>query len=180
MSKGINLLINKKQRTISPLLFDRLRLTRLFAIGLLFLIGSVAIILFLLISISPLPGLRKQEAYTLTNIAAYHLNIGELILTHDRLKNISDVIEKRTYYDKKINVIENNLPEGITIKTLKMADKTIFIEGTSNSLESINTFFDNLLVSTGRNKEFTSVDMLSLSFDKDKQSFTFQLNLATL
>lgn len=179
MNSGINLL-EKKKASIGLLHYQKLRLLRLIAVGLLFLVSTLSIILFLLISFSPLPQLKRQEEQALSTLSQYHPDIAKLYLVNERTDVINNIITKRKYLDKTIGGIQTMLPTGVKVDALSINNNTVSLSVSSGSLELLDIFINSLLNSVQEKKDFSKVTLTSLSVDNQKDLFLITVSLVTL
>ena len=178
MSKGINLLGEKKKKIITPGL-RKLQILRLIASGLLFIVAACAIVLMILISFSPLPKLRQQENISRLNLSHYHDDMAKIQIIQDRIKIISDLLTKRSMADEKIDLIKSNTPNNVTIKSLTIDKSTISVVVTSSSLLPIDTFLNNLINRTGNKKDFSNVTLTSFIRQDVDNTYLVGLNIST-
>lgn len=179
MSSGINLVVTKNRSVFAPI-FDRIKTLRLLAVVLLFGVSVSSMILFLLIALSPLPTLKKQESTSLFTLAQFHTDMARLALLNERVENISKIIEKRTDYNKVIDELRNKLPSDSTITGLDIGKKTVSVTVTSQSLASIDAFLSSVIADTGINKSFTHANLNTLSLDPARGTYLLTLDLTTL
>src|SRR5260370_33643640 len=99
MNKGINLLKTEKKISVA-VASQKLNIIRLIAVGLLFATSALSTVLFLLIVLSPLPDLQKQEKTLLATISQSHPDIAKLFLINDRLKSSDTIINKRNKFEQ--------------------------------------------------------------------------------
>lgn len=178
MNKGINLLGSKKKSNTAPAL-KKLRLLRLIAICMLFIVSASSITLFILISLTPLPKLKEQERISQINLSHFSSDITKLQVLKDRLNSISNILSKRPSYDKKIDLIKSNLPHEITIKSLSLEKNSISLEISSQSLLLLDTFLNKLISDSGKDKDFSKITITSLSKEEMDNSYLLGLTLLT-
>ncbi len=179
-NKGINLVVdNRKNKQLAPLK-GKLKIMRLSAMGLLFIVGVSSVILSILIVFSPLPRLQEDEQKAKTNLATYKIEINKIAFINDRGDGIRQILKKRPYYDKKLDVIKNKLPVDVTLDGLTIENKTYTLRFSSNNLASLDQFIDSVVSATGVGKEFLRVYLTSLSVDEDKNRFVLIVDLLTV
>lgn len=179
MSRGINLLVEEKKKTVHPLITKIIAL-RISAVGLLFLVSILSVILFLLIALSPIPQLRRQEQVAKDNLATFHPDIAKLQIINERATAIAGIMTKRTAFDKTIDFLQSKLPRGVSIETLTMSKKAIEVTVSSKSLNSLNAFINNLDASVEQKDTFSSVTLSSLSSEDTKDYYSLTLNLTNI
>jgi hypothetical protein len=179
MNKGINLLGEKKQKPLSPVL-KKIEVLRIIAIGLLFTVSSASIVLFLLIFLSPLPALQQREKEALSAIGQYHNDMGRLELINDRLKSSAIIIKQRNNFDEKLSAVYNMMSADLTVTGLVMKEKDIQITVSSSSLSSLEKFINSLILDSEEKKNFSEVSLKSLATDEKKRIFVLVISLVVL
>jgi len=179
MNKGINLLGRKIQTPVTKAV-ERLKLLRVIAISLLFIISVSSIVLFLLIALSPLPSLQKKEQSVLKVLSAEHSDIAKLEITKERLGISSAIIDKRNDFSKSVEKIISKMPTGLSISAVKMKNKDVSIIVSGESLSSLENFIDTLTKASDEKKDFTSVTLQEFEALAGQTVFTVKLNLAML
>lgn len=143
MNKDINLLYSKKQQSINDLTV-RVKIFRWLALGTLFLVGVVSIILFVLLIASPLPQLKSTEQSLTTSLTQSHEKLLKQTLLSGRLGDISLITTKRSHYGDDLEGLRNELPAGSEITAFSVEKKDMSITVTSQSLQDLETYFDKL------------------------------------
>ncbi len=179
MKNSINLLdyknkIHPKQDHVKH------RHLRLIAISLLFLVSSLSMIFFILITLSPLPQLRKQEKIASFNLTQSHPDIIKLALIKERTDKIQELINKRPYYDKTLKTIQEKIPRGVTIDSVEIDKNNFSVTFLSNSLLQIDSFLNEMTKSDETKKEFSRVKIVNLLSGENSTSFLLTINLNTL
>ena len=123
MNKDINLLYSKKQQSLNELTV-RVKLFRWVALGALFLVGGVSIILFLLLIASPLPQLKSTEKSLTGSLAQSHEKLLKQTLLSGRLSDIALITAKRSHYGDDLEMLRNELPSGSEITAFSVEKKT--------------------------------------------------------
>lgn len=176
---SINLLKTKKQ-TAATSSIKELFLLRWIAIGLLFVISSLSIILFLLIALSPLPRLQKQRENDLRTLSSYHPEMAKFYLIEERLKSSGLILDKRRNFDELLTTLIDQIPNQLSVMSFSLKDKNISITVNSTSLSSINTFFEDLVALVDSKKAFSSVVLADLTVNQQQNSFSATVNLTAL
>src|SRR5256885_552249 len=114
MKYGINLLENKHKATTKPV-SNGLKRLRLVAIGSLFFVSAASIVLFLLIALSPLPQLQRQESESRQQLTHYNSDMLKLAIVNERAGAIGSIVASRPSYDKAIEMLKNKAPAGTEI-----------------------------------------------------------------
>lgn len=179
MSSGINLLGHKEQTPISPFA-NRMRLLRGIAVAFLFIVSVSSMILSILIAVSPLPQLQKQEEASLATMGQFHPDIAKLALVNDRANNISQLLASRSNFDQIIELVKNQMPQGIAITSLTMSKNAIALTVSSASLNQLDVFMNNLVRVSQGQKNFSKVTMTDLSIDEEKNLYLLTINIGVL
>lgn len=179
MSKGINLL-GAEQRISVKIGSRKLKLLRAAGVWLLFGISAASIALFLLIALSPLPTLQKQEQDALNKLSAYHPDVAKLLLVEDRLKGSEAILAKRTDFDLTLDKIKEKMPEGASITGLKMDSKEISVTVTSSSLASLDTFLNNLIAAVEAKEDFSKITLTRFLSSGVNTTYTLTITVVTL
>lgn len=176
MNSGINLLTEKK-KVNSPFL-KQLNLMRFFAVALLFGVSAASIILFILIALSPIPELQRQEQVALTTLSQSHTEMAKLAVVNERMDAVAKVLETRTNYDKILSAVKSKMPNSVSITAFTIEQRTINVTVTSRSLLSIDSFITNVIQASGDKKEFSQVTLKNLS--RDDQTTLYSATLTIL
>lgn len=161
MNKDINLLYSKKQQSIKELTV-RVRIFRWIALGALFLVGAVSIVLFLLLIASPLPGLKSTEQSLIQSLTQSHEKLLKQTLLSRRLSDISLITAKRSHYGDDLKELRNQLPKGAEIIAFSVEKKDASITVKSESLQDLETYFDKLKKLTQDKKILSRAYLTSL------------------
>jgi len=178
MSNGINLIATKNRSFLDPLL-NRIKVLRLIAVTLLFIVSVASMILFILITLSPLPALKRQEQTSLAALAAYHTDIARLIILNERATSIAGILGKRTDYNTVIDALRTKLTGDSSIISLQLGKKNVSVTVSSSSLVNINNFLNGIVSDTGVKKTFLHSTLNNLSLDKTRGVYLLVLDLTT-
>jgi hypothetical protein len=176
MNKGINLLTEKKIDKAGRL-FQSLKVLRIIAVSLLFVVSLSSIILFILISFSPLPTLKQQEQERKIILSHFNSEIVKLHILNERLNTIDEIMSKRTSFDDKINLITSQIPSGVMLKSLTIEKNTINVILASNSLLSFDTFLNNVMNLSENKKESFRITINNLTQVERDSSFVLDITL---
>jgi len=163
MSNEINLLYNKKQGG-SVAIKARILMLRYIALGLLFIIGVISVIVFILILASPLPELKKQESALLTSLSTSHSKIVKQVLITSRLQDISKIVAARPDVDDQIVDLRKKIPLGVEIKSLRVDTKQMMVTISAASLLGVESFTQELTKMGNSDKTVRGVSIDSVEF----------------
>jgi len=179
MSDGINLInINGGNQTIVPL--KKLQLLRLVAISLLFIISAVSIILFILVALSPLPELKRQEQSLRTTLAQSHTEMGKLALVDERVTSIDKLMQQKKSFHQTIDLLQSKMSGDVTVKSLRVDKNMIILTVSSKSLQSLDNFLNGLVQSVQNKQGFSQVTLSDLSSQNVDSVYTLTVNLVML
>ena len=137
-------------------------------------------ILFLLITLSPLPALKQKESTSLNALSKYHPDIAKTIILNERMSSITTLMSKRVATNSVIDSVQSKMPAGMSFVNLSIAHKTVQVTSESNSLSLIDTFVNKLVEDSGANKKFVKVTMNSIQYDDQRNRFILQVELTLL
>lgn len=180
MKSNINLLQDKKKNQASILPTGAMYTLRFSAVSLLFIVSVSSIILFILISLSPLPKLKQQEQLALANLSQYHTDMLKLFLIKERTGVIQGILAKRTSYDTVLNAIQTKLPYGVEVRAMNIEKDTVLLTVSSGSLELLSTFIDSLTQLVTEKKTFSQITMSHLSIEQERKTYSVTLALLLL
>jgi len=179
MNSNINLLPERKknQRSLLP---QHLKIARIAAVSLLFVVSVFTIILYILIGLSPLPQLKQQENLATSALVQAHPDIARLLFVNERTKSISQLLANRSSFDEQIDSLQSKLSGDVSIKNIAIKKDNIIVTVSSTSLLSIDTFLKSVLDSQLAKKEYSHITMTSLALGDQKNSFQLVLTLSVL
>ncbi|MBA3724506.1 MAG: hypothetical protein H0W89_06525 [Candidatus Levybacteria bacterium] len=179
MSEGINLLdANKKNENILPV--RRIHFMRIMAVSMLFVVSVSAVIVFILIALSPLPELQRQEQSLRLNLSNSSADMAKLALLDERTSVITKLLSERTSYDQTIGLLQDTLPDNATISSLRVEGDILVVTVESRSLQALDTFLNGLINYVQEKKGFSQVMLSSLSSDNVSNDYSLTVHLILL
>ena len=142
----------------------RLRKLKNFSFILLFLVGFMSLMVFLIDYRFSVNYVRSQQADLIKKISIYDNTALKIVLLNSRLNDISTLIDDRPKYNKIAAEIAKGLGSSINVKEIKIEDSGISISVSSPSLLSLNEFLNNIL-RIREAKLIKSVNLESLSIE---------------
>ena len=142
----------------------RLRKLKNFSFILLFLVGFMSLMVFLINYRFSVNYVRVQQADLIKKISIYDNTALKIVLLNSRLNDISTLIDDRPKYNKIAAEIAKGLGSSINVKEIKIEDSGISISVSSPSLLSLNEFLNNIF-RVKESKLITSVNLESLSIE---------------
>ncbi len=178
MSEGINLLEPNKN-TRPAVFLQRLQTMRVITIGLLFIISVSSVILFILVTLSPLPALQRQEQYLRQTLSASKNDIVKLAIVNGQTTSIEKLLTERKSLDQPLSLVQNKLSSDIVESQIQADNTNIVVTVESSSLQSLDTFLNGLVGYVQEKKAFSKATLVDLTEDatSNKYSVTVQLNL---
>jgi hypothetical protein len=179
MNNSINLLdyknkINPKKDT------HKQRVLRLIAIGILSVVAASSVTFFILIALSPIPELRKQEIIASQKLSQEHTDIVKLLLIKERTDKIVKLIANRSRYDNELDLIMAKLPSGVIIDAVDIDKNHFLVTFSSNSLSQLDMFLNQLTSNNGSEKGLSNITIANLSNDNERAKFLLTLNMGKL
>jgi Tfp pilus assembly protein PilN len=178
MSEGINLL-EPTQKSSGDIFLKRIQTTRFIMVGLLFVVSVTSVILFILVALSPLPALQKQEQSLRQTLAKSKSDIVKYELVNERVVAISGIMKQRIFPDQTLTQIQSILPGDTQITTIKEDSKTVTLSVESASLQSLDSFINGLIGFVQDKKVFSNVTLTNLTTDEtdNEYSITVTMNI---
>lgn len=169
MNDSINLLKGNKVRHFQQ---ERIkRILRLVSVVFLSIVVIVSAVFFLLISGSSIETLRKEENAAISKIKTNEEKAGKLIFTENRVKDITDIVEKRTTFDGVLTGITDIVPSGTQVDSLSIDKKNFSMTVRSSSLLPINTLLTSIDEMSENKKMFTKITLEGLTVDQKSGAF---------
>lgn len=179
MNEEVNLLGNSsKNTTLVPT--KKLQTMRAFATILLFIISASSIVLFILVALSPLPELQRQEKTLREQLAASHAEMGKLALIDERVTNVSEILKHRRQFDKLLDLVQSTMAKDVRISSLRVDKNIIVLTVQSSSLKSLDNFLSGLIQAVQNKQGFSQVTLNDLTTEAATNNYTVTLNLVML
>lgn len=175
---SINLL-DSKDKTAPTYNVANQRMLRRIAVGLLFLVSTCAVIVYILIAVSPLPELKRQRKAASLNLSLSSKEIIKLSLIKERTDNITQLISKRPKTDKVLEEFQNKLPANVEIESMKIKKKNLIVVVSSKSLFSLNTFLAEIMKNEN-SSTYSSIALANLGVNTEKNNFSMTLDIDLL
>jgi Tfp pilus assembly protein PilN len=179
MNENINLLDpNKKNTVLGP--SKGMQGMRLFAGGLLFLVSVSAVIIFILVALSPLPALKREEASLRLTLASGHKDMLKLAYVDERTTTIDKLLNNRKAYDQILDSLQSNMPANVSISNIRVDNGAVALTVESKSLQSLDTYLSGLMQLVRDQKGFSQITLTSLINDESQSDYTLTVTLAML
>lgn len=170
MSNDINLYYNKRvQGRDTQKIVKWLQIS---AIACLIIVFVSSVTVGALKITSKQKSLRDEEQQLLQELKKQEKKIGSLFLTSERLKGISDLVNKRFDFDTLLSYILSKIPSEVSINSLNIDNKRLTVSLSSSSLFSIEQSLDDFTQLVNTNKRFRKIDMDELNVDYNNGSYS--------
>lgn len=158
---------------------QRLRSVRIIAFGLLGLVGSVSVILFVINLSSPISKIKAQQNQILSQITTQQDKAAKLNVVKERVTTISNIFSTRTDYIDSLKLILSKKPDDLKLISLETNKESINMTVNSNSLLTINNFL-NTVIDTGKSdKKIKSVLLDSLAVNQSLGVYALSIKIKT-
>lgn len=163
MNSGINLVsthseaIEREQKILLAI--------RLIAAILLISIALISILAFIITTQIPLDRIKSEQSQTLNQISAQSSKLSNYFLIKDRLSNVNSLLNSRVDYTQSINSIFSKIPEEMEVESMSIESKTIEMQMSSSSLQSIDQVINSLVEMGSEGKIIKSVKLDSITLN---------------
>lgn len=177
MNSNINLILSKEGQSFKKK--KRIKLLNSIALGLLLVVAAVSVVLFILNTLNPLSSIKKDQLATINNIATLKERSGKLVMVNDRLKNISEINQKRKIFSSLIDYLISLLGD-LKINFLEIDNKSISFSVTSNSLLEENQFLQKLIEKSSKKEMIKDLMIDSLTVNEKTGLYLLTLRATVL
>lgn len=135
---------------------------------------------FILVALSPLPDLQRQEQSLKDTFAQSQNDVIKLSLVDERATAINGILSNRPALDQKIGVIESKLSSDTNVTALQIDGNTMTLTVESPSLQSLDNFISSLSGMVQNKNVFGEVDLTDLSVDTLNNAYSLTLQMVLL
>ncbi len=178
MSNDINLISNKDAASLKA--GKRLKQVRVVAVISLVAVALISVIIFIINSQNPLASIKKDENSTLQSISYLNKKTAKLAIINNRLKDISDILQKRKNYTSAINTMLQLMPPGVSTAALELNKNDVVLVVSSNSLLSIDKFLNSIIDLSSKKQVISSVIIESLVVNNKTGSYSLSIKTTLL
>lgn len=178
MNNNINLLGKSSKNPSS--VHTSIRIFRAIALVMLFLIPALSVILYFLISLSPLPALRQQEAESQATLEGDQQYISQLTIIRDKTNIISQTLSQRPTYDAVLTAFEDDLTPGMSVTVYTLNGQLLSLTVSATSFSSVAQFFQNLTNKSESTNLFNQVQLDSLTQDSQTNDIDVSVHMSLL
>lgn len=178
MNSGINLVsthsdaIEREQKILLAI--------RVIAAVLLTSIALISILAFIVTTQIPLDRIKSEQSQTLNQISAHSGKLSNYFLIKDRVSNINSLLSSRTDYTRSIDSIFSVIPEDMRVESMSVEDKTIEMEVSSSSLQSIDQVINSIISMGLEGKVIKSVKLESITLNAGAGRYSVDLSAEIL
>ncbi len=98
------------------------------------------------------------------------------LTVNDRLSAVGTIFSERPTLDKTIDKFMATREDSVSISSVQISKNKINFSGNGESLDDLNTFFDNLVQTVTDKKLFKKVTLNNFSLDKKNGKFVFNID----
>lgn len=165
----INFLLRRDEESLKRQ--KRVKILNFISVMLLIGIGVMSLIIFLLIQITNVSSIKKEQEDILRKISQFQNRKTKLFVLDNRINNIQEILEKRKDLSKVTSGLLTKTPARLSIENLQIDDKVISLTAQSTSLFAIGEFINNLTDMVRKKEIISSLTLDSLVFDESKNSY---------
>jgi len=177
MNNNINLILSKEGQSLKKK--KKIKLLNTIALGLLLVVAAVSVVLFLLNTLNPLSSIKKDQLATINNITFLNERSGKLVIVNDRLKNISEINNKRKKFSSTIDYLISQMGN-LKINFLELDNKSISFSVSSNSLLEENQFLQKLIEKSSKKEMIKDLMIDSLTVNEKTGLYLLTLRATVL
>lgn len=178
MSNDINLISNKDVASLKAK--KRLKQIRAIAIISLAIVALSSIIVFIVNSQTSLAGIKKDENSTLQSISYLNQKAAKLAIINNRLRDVSDILEKRKNYTNAVNTLLQLMAPGLSTTTLELGEKDVTLVVHSDSLLLIDRFLNSIIDLSSKKQIISGVTIDSLIFNQKAGNYSLSVRTTLL
>lgn len=169
MNTNINLLLHADRETLER----KRRVKTLSFIAIMFLagVGAISLIIFLLVQITNIPSIKKEQNDVRERISKLQNKQAKLFLVNNRIDNIEKILQKRIDLAKVTDFLLAKTPGGLFIEDLEIDDKAVVMTVQSTSLLAIGELINSLTDMVKKKEIISSLTLSALVFDESKNSY---------
>lgn len=173
MNSSINLVTADTRENLKRK--KRTYVLKIISIVFLIFVGFVSIILFFLNTSLSVSSVKKEEVATIQSISLQKDNLAKYNLLNDRLRSIKDILKGRKNYTNTLNVILDQIPQGVGTSSLNIEKNDVTITINAVSLLPINKFLNNIIELSAKKKVIKDMVIQSLSIDSKTGTYSLSI-----
>ena len=177
MNNNINLILSKEGQSLKKK--KKIKLLNTIALGLLLVVAVSSVVLFLLNTLNPLSSIKKDQLATINNITFLNERSGKLVIVNDRLKNISEINNKRKKFSSTLDYLIGQLGN-LKINFLELDNKSISFSVSSKPLLEENQFLQKLIEKSSKKEMMKDLIIDSLTVNEKTGLYILSLRATVL
>ncbi|MFH1187165.1 MAG: hypothetical protein V1697_03275 [Candidatus Levyibacteriota bacterium] len=178
MNSSINLLQQKDEHLIKKR--KKVKILRTTAGILLGLVAAFSIIIFILNIQFSVSSIKKEQNSVINSISALKEKAAKLILVNDRIKGISEILNKRKNYSNLIEAVLESVPGETKVTSLELNKETVKTTIASKSLLSINSFLDIMIQHSQRKKIINNLTIKGINVNTRTGEYSLSISAVIL
>jgi len=178
MSNYINLIQNKDEEVTKEK--KKIKILNFIAISFLTIIVLCAVIIFIISTQFSLSSIKRDQNAAIFGISQLKSKAGKLLIVNDRIKGITEILNKRKDYSIVSNSLLGLIPQGVVVKAFSLDKDSVKISVSSSSLSSINTFLNALVSFSSQKKIIRNLVMEGIIVNTKTGQYTLSIGATIL
>ena len=175
MTNNINLVSNQTAASVKEK--NRLKIVRISASVSLAVVALISIFIFIVNSQISLSSIKKDENSTIQSISFLNKKTAKLAIINNRLKDITNIMQKRRNYRRLISKFTEIMPGGVYPLTLEIDKNDILLIVNSNSLLLLDKFLNNTNELSLKKSYINGLSIESLTVNEKQGNYSLALRL---
>lgn len=178
MNEHVNLLQNSGGRNYAEII-TKLRIIRLIAISALFIVASFSIMLFLVITFSPLPRLKLEEERLIAtlNSGENREKMDKYYFINARLTDIDNLLSKRPEIVSSYELIESIFTPSMRINFLDISETATTFSVSSPNLAEVEEAVVTLSEEAKNDNDISSLTLSSIAYDAKENMYEMTVTI---
>lgn len=173
MSTNINLLLHTDEQSLRHAKI--VKSLNFAAVTSLIGVGLVSLSVFILIQITNLGSIIKEQENVLKGISQLQTRQAKLFVFNNRVENIDRLLKTRKDLSNMTNILLAKIPIQLSVRSFELDDKSVAITAESRSLSAIGELVSNF-TDMVRNKEvIKSLTLNSLILDEGTNAYQISI-----
>lgn len=178
MSSNINLIQGENKTNVTRK--SRVIVLRWISIVFLFFVAFFSILLFILSNRISINDVKNDQGIVLQKISLLKDKAAKFNLLNDRLKGITSLLGSRKKYTNTLNAILEQVPEGVSVRSLTLDKDNLSLTANSTSLLPLDSFLTNVTKISLEKHVIRDMTIEGLSIDKINGVYSLSLKAKSL